>query len=228
MVRADKTGSGTSNQWNPAGTKNYKIVLRRRGAYAEGGAWLVRHNCQSLTSIRRSIVRANSEGWAVTSVRLVDSTYRLSGSLVTGSNKLTKPSALANDRVDVAEVMGIFREGCKLIDLDAGKTARESARQSLDRQITKGRTACLADGAMLDVAAQILGGIGVQKTSCAKLTQGSVDIMMFNDRVVVLSEARDAAARVEYQGHHMHRTRGRHRGALHRGVCVRGIGNKGL
>ena len=37
-VRADKTGSGTSNQWNQAKTKNYKIVLRRRGAYAEGGA----------------------------------------------------------------------------------------------------------------------------------------------------------------------------------------------
>jgi hypothetical protein len=44
------------------------------------------------------------------------------------------------------------------------------------------------DGAMLDIAAQILGAIGVQKTSSAKLTQGSVDTMMANDRVVVLSE----------------------------------------
>ena len=71
--------------------------------------------------IGRSIVRANSVGWAVTSDRLVDCTGRLSGSLVTGSNKLTKPSALANDRVDVAKAVGIFREGSKLIDLDAGK-----------------------------------------------------------------------------------------------------------
>lgn len=84
--------------------------------------------------------------------------------------------------------MGIFREGSKLIDLDAGKRLGKALDSSLDRQITKGRTAFLADGAMLDVAAQILGASGVQKTSSAKLTQGSVDTMMANDRVVVLSE----------------------------------------